>query len=191
MSEIINDTDLGDEIEVPEEITLKEGEEGYDKIDWKANAEKNRGIAQRNKTRAEKARKAADDAKAAGNKGKKDDEVELDKGDRAILRSEKITDTEEIALVTRIMKETGKDLEATLDSKYFQAELKDLRAEHEADAASANGSKRNGSSAKSTVEYWVDRDDLPPIGDPLRIKVVNARIAKKQSGSQFSTTPIS
>lgn len=194
MSENNNDAHLGDEVEVPEEITLKEGDEGYDQIDWKANAEKNKGIAQRNKTRAEKARQALAEKgeKKDGEPGKKDDSKGLDRVDKAVLRAEKITDPKEVELVEAIMKETGKDVEGVLASKYFQGELKTLREEAAADNATPHGTNRSGNASRDSVDYWIAKGELPPMEQSeLRTKVVNAKIAKEKSQSQFSSTPIS
>lgn len=184
--------EIDDKIEEPIVSDLKEGDEGFDKIDWKDIAEKNRGIAQRNKTRAAKAQ-----AELAKNKPpeKKDDKKEdpkgLDRVDKAVLRAEKITDPKEVELVEAIMKETGKDLESVLASRYFQGELKALREEIAADEALPKGGKRSAAPAKDSVDYWIAKGELPPHDQPeLRRKVVNAKIAKEKSGSQFSKNPI-
>ena len=184
-----NNEEVDDVIEDPIVSDLKEGDEGYDKVDWKDIAEKNRGIAQRNKTRAEKAK--AEFAKNNKPPEQKNEKPEggLDRIDKAILRAEKITDSEEVALVQSIMKETGKDLESVLESKYFQAELKEMREDVATKNATPDGTKRSNTATKDTVDYWIAKGELP--ADPaLRIKVVNAKIAKEKSGSQFSANPI-
>lgn len=189
MSEINNDADLGD-IEAPIELP-KEGDTDYDKTDWKAIADKNRGIAQRNFTRAQKAKeKAATDKKPDADAAKpKDGAIELDRTDKLALRSAGITDVDEVKLVMDLMKETGKDVDSLIDSKYFQAELKGLRDERAADDASSS-SKRSGASAKDSVEYWLAKGGLPEGNPELSRKVVNARIAKEKSGSKFSKNPV-
>lgn len=165
---------------------IEDGEE--DTTDWKALAIKNQGIAKRLKTKMEKAKtetkvveqpKSKDEPKAG----------ELDRIDRAVLRTEKITAPEEIELVQSLMKETGKDLEGVLASRFFQSELKDLREQKSTEDATPSGSKRSGQSTRDSVDYWIAKGELP--SDPaLRIKVVNAKIAKAKSTNMFSDTPI-
>ncbi len=176
-----------EDFDLPEDP--KEGEE--DKTDWKTEATKLRekAIAQREKTKAMK-QKIADLEKSTP---KPDDKKtgELDRIDRAVLRTEKITDAKEIELVQSIMKESGKDLESVLASKFFQTELKEMRELSATEDATPKGAKRSGTSTRDTVDYWLAKGELPPANEPeLRRKVVNAKISKEKSGSQFSSNPI-
>ena len=172
---------------------VKEGEK--DETDWKAIAQKNHGIAQRYKTKLEKA-KDNKDGEGKPNSDKKGDKETpktevLDRMDKAILRVEKITSEEEIGLVESIMKDTGKTLEQVLESKYFQSELKEMRELKASEDATPTGTKRANNSARDTVDYWIAKGELPPASQPeLRQKVVNAKIAKEKAGSNFSATPV-
>lgn len=115
----------------------------------------------------------------------------LDRIDKAILRAEKITNSDEIALVQDIMKETGKDIEDVLESRYFKAELKALRDENTAQDALPSNSKSSSQSNRNSVEYWVAKGEMPPASEPkLRQDYVNARIAKTKERSMFSDNPI-
>jgi acyl-CoA reductase-like NAD-dependent aldehyde dehydrogenase len=115
----------------------------------------------------------------------------LDRVDKAILRTEKIVEEDEVELVEKIMKETGKTVEETLDSKYFQSELKTLREDKETANAIPGNSKRSGQSNSSTVEYWISKGQLPPVDQPkLRQAVVNRKIELEKSGNTFSKNPI-
>lgn len=169
-----------------------EGQE--DKTDWKAIAKKNHGIAKRYQTKFEKAKESKGsegDGKGGEGKGGKGGEGTgvLDKLDRAVLRVEKITAPDEIKLVESYMKETGKDIESVLSSKYFQAELKELRDLAATEEATPTGEKRSGVLTRDTVEYWIAAGKLPE--DPvLRQKVVNAKIAKEKNVHQFSSNPL-
>lgn len=168
---------------------IEEGQE--DKTDYKALAIKNHGIAQRYKTKFEKSKEKAPEGGEGGDKGGKGGEGTgvLDKLDRAVLRVEKITAPDEIKLVESYMKETGKDIEAVLASKYFQAELKELRDLAATEEATPTGEKRSGVLTRDTVEYWIAAGKLPE--DPvLRQKVVNAKIAKEKNVHQFSSNPL-
>lgn len=175
-----------EEVDVPD-IAEDTDEEGNDTTDWKAEAQKQSGIAKRLKTRLDKQKL---DAKVEKKVEEKVSEG-LDRIDRAILRAEKITAPEEVELVQDIMKETGKTVEKVLESKYFQNELKELREAQATKEATPSGTKRSGeNSSKNEVDYWLAKDELPP--DPaLRIKVVDAKIAReKASKGGFSDTPV-
>lgn len=172
-----------------------EGEE--DKTDWKAEAKKNHGIAKRYQTKLSKLKdsKGSEDGEGGDNNKGKDGDGKgsgLDKLDRAVLRLEKITEPDEQKLVETWMKETGKDIESVLGSKYFQAELKEMRELAASDEATPEGgTRRSGAQAKDSVDYWLSRTDGKLPEDPaLRTKVVNAKIAKQKNQSQFSPNPI-
>lgn len=171
---------------------VEEGQE--DKTDWKAIAKKNHGIAQRFKTKFEKSKDKAPEGgdKGGSDKGGQGDDGNkevLDRMDRAVLRVEKITAPDEVKLVESFMKETGKSLDEVLASKFFQAELKEIRELANTEDATPKNDKRSGTLTRDTVEYWIAAGKLPE--DPiLRQKVVNAKIAKEKSGSQFSSNPL-
>ncbi len=110
---------------------------------------------------------------------------ELDYGKKAFLVANGIKDGAEMKLVKEIAKETGKSLEDVLGSKYFQAELKEMRELNNTSAAIPTG-KRTGTSGVDTVDYWIAKGELPPKDQvDLRRAVVNARIAKDKSKSPF------
>lgn len=179
-----------------------DGEE--DKTDWKKLAQERHGIAKRFKTKLGKAKDELKKAKPAAESGdgngqeksKQGNGAEkkgsLDRVDKAVLRTEKITHAEDIELVESIMKETGKDLEAVLESKYFQGELKSLREVRATKDATPDGTRRSGTGSRDSVDYWLAKGELPPMDQPeLRRKVVNAKMAKEKSGNNFSSNPIS
>lgn len=184
-----NEGGADDEIIIEDLPQIEEGQE--DNTDWKALAIKNQGMAKRAATKLAKFK----DAKPPEDNGDKKPVSEekkageLDRMDKAVLRLEKITSEDEISLVQTIMKETGKDLESVLASKYFQAELKELRDLAATKEATPDGTKRSGQSASDTVDYWIAKGELPK--DPaLRTKVVNEKIKRAKSVSQFSDSPI-
>lgn len=197
--DIIND-EIEDVLEVPALPQINEGEE--DKTDYKEFArqqqeiaEKNRGIAQRNKTRAERFKKLGEQPDGRKETKKSKDNVsklgELDYAQKAFLAVNDIKNANEIKLVEDIIANTGKTLEEVLESKYFQAELKELRDIETTKQATPPGSKRTGESALDTVEYWIAKGELPPASEvELRRKVVNARIQKEKQGSVFTTQPV-
>lgn len=126
-----------------------------------------------------------------GKKGKKSEE--LGYGEKAFLVANGIKGTEETALVKKIMDSTGNSMETVLESKYFQAELKELRDAKAAADATPGKSGRQGNSASNTVEYWMAKGELPPNtpeNRELRQKVVNARLAAERAKSEFTDNPV-
>jgi len=115
----------------------------------------------------------------------------LDRMDKAILRMEKITSSEEMELVESIKKETGKDVESILESRYFQAELKAMREDKLSEDAMPSKTKRSSQSGTGTVEYWIAKGEMPPASEPkLRNDYVNAKIQRAKAGSQFSDVSV-
>lgn len=112
--------------------------------------------------------------------------------EKAYLNSEGIKGPEEHKLAKEFMKNTGKSLDAVIESKYFQAELKELRENNKvADATPKGKNNRSGQSARDSVEYWIAKGELPPADQvELRRKVVNARIKSESSGNVFTNTPV-
>lgn len=164
---------------VLEDIVEETNDNGEDTTDWKAIALKNEGIAKRLKTKLEKAKEAP----AQKGEEKKDT---LDRMDKAILRMEKITAPEEVDLIQSIMKETGKDLESVLASKFFQAELTEMRELAASKSATPEGTKRSGQAPRDSVEYWLAKGELPKDNPELARKVVNAKLHKEATKNQFT-----
>lgn len=110
----------------------------------------------------------------------------LDYSQKAFLIANGIKGNDEFGLVQEVMKSTGKSLDDIIESKYFKAELNELRELNKsADANPASGN-RSGNSARNTVEYWIAKGELPPASEvDLRRKVVNARMNKAKSVATF------
>ena len=107
-------------------------------------------------------------------------------GESAYLIANGIKESDEKDLARKLSKETGKDLEALLDSTYFQLELKTLRETKTTEQANPEGSKRSNNSTSDSVEYWIAKGELPPASEQqLRRDVVNARIKKDDSSGIF------
>lgn len=122
-------------------------------------------------------------------KSKKSDE--LDYGQEAYLIANGIKEQDEIDLARDAMVSTGKSLKEVLAGKYFQSELKEMREEKAAKAAIPSGGNRSGQTASNSVEYWLQKGELPPANMPkLRQDVVNARIKKESNESVFTSNPV-
>lgn len=197
MNTNFNDQAGGDDDVTFAPIVESKDDKGADTTDYKAEALRLQGLAKRATTKLSKATvapaaKTGDAAPAAktGTEGKPA-EGDFDRIDLAVLRVEKITDPKELELVREFKKNTGKGIDDILASKYFQAELKDMRDISATESATPAGTKRSGTSTQDTVEYWIANGKLPPPEQvELRRKVVNARMTKAKSGSVFSDNPI-
>jgi hypothetical protein len=172
---------------VDEDIVEEHDEEGNDKTDWKSIALRNQGIAKRLKSKIEKQKEAKEEKPVE----KALKETGLDRIDKAILRVEKITAPDEVSLVETFMKESGKDVEGVIGSKFFQAELAALRDAKVTKEATPAGSKRTGQTPKDDVEYWIAKGELPPSDQPdLRRRVVARKREVAADRNQFSDTPV-
>ncbi len=186
------DTSVEDVIAVPD-IAPELDADGNDITDWKARAaefqglaSKNHGIATRFKTKLEKSKEAPGTVEKPAPKS-----GELDYGQKAFLVANGIKETAEVALVNKIMSETGKSLEDVIGSKYFQAEIKEIRDTAATAEATPKGTQRPAQTQKNTVDYWIAAGKLPPASEPkLRQDVVNARIKSEKGKSQFTSNPV-
>jgi len=144
-----------------------------DNTDWKAEALKYKAILDRNKNKPRTEPKTK-------NSG------ELGYDQKAYLLVNGIKGSDEMKLVQDVMRNTGKDLDAVIESKYFKSELEEMRALRETANANPTGTKRSGQSSADSVDYWIAKGELPPASNPeLRRQVVNARLKKSDSGSPF------
>lgn len=110
----------------------------------------------------------------------------LDYSQKAFLIASGIKGNDEFGLVQEVMKSTGKSLEDVIESKYFKAELNEIRELNKTSDANPSSGNRSGNAARNTVEYWITKGELPPASDvELRRKVVNARMTKAKSAGQF------
>ena len=185
----IENEQVEDVVEVPEHAPTLDAE-GKDTTDWKAIAEmnrdlalKNRGIAQRFKTKLEKSKEVAPPA----NPVKPNEPASNDLGEKAYLIANGVKGADEIAFVQKMKKETGKDVESLLESTYFQTEFKDFKEKKATDKATPQGNNRSSNPSADSVEYWIAKGELPtgPENKELREKIVNARMKKEESKGQF------
>lgn len=137
------------------------------------------------------AKKAAKETKTVEQEPQKSDDTGLlQKFDKLALRTEGITDEDEVELANKLKEETGKDMEDLLNSKYFKSELEALR-ETKANVAAAAGVKGSAgsSNAKQTPEYWIakgtppSREDVPD--RKTRAAIARAMMADQKDGRKF------
>lgn len=110
---------------------------------------------------------------------------DLDYGEKAFLYAHdlKIKGEKETELVKNFMKETGKKLEQVLDSKYFQAELNEMRELQRTADATIKGKDSKGIKIDS-IEYWAGKDfkDVPK---EFKAKVIEYKLQNDKSKNVF------
>lgn len=113
---------------------------------------------------------------------------ELDYGQLALLRTEGIKGSGEIALFKEVMKETGKEVLDVLDSNYFKSRLSDFRQAQESANAVPKGKNRSGQTGVTDVDMamakYKETGELPS-DFKTRSAVVKALEAEEQSSGMF------
>lgn len=167
------------EIEVPDEEDLSKLD---DATDWKVKAEeiqrkhRDAGIRNRERTKVLKQTIAERDAKLAEfltakspePKEVKPDDKLLKKLNTALMRSYGYVEADEVEIVEKWQKETGKDVEELLSHQYLsqglKGEIEALRTQKTNDAATKNiqGGTGRGTDIKSDPNYWIQKNESPP-----------------------------
>lgn len=180
------------------DIEETQDESGNDTTDWKAKAyelysqaKKYEGVAKRNYSDYKKLKddpRLKESAKEEKIENKKEG---FDYGEKAYLTARQV-EPEYFSFVEEVMKSTGKSLEEVLDNKYFQNDLAEKRAAKKtADALPKGGSDRGGQTAKDSVDYWINKGELPPEEmRQLRYAVVKEKIKRDTDGNKFTPRSI-
>lgn len=116
---------------------------------------------------------------------------DLDYGQLALLRTEGIKGSEELALFKEVMSETGKGVLDVLDSNYFKSRLSDLRDAKAVTDATPKGKNRSSQTGITDIDIAVakykDTGELPSDFE-TRNKVVDI-ITKQEKGDLFQFKP--
>ncbi len=81
------------------------------------------------------------------------------------------------------MSDTGRTIEQVLDSKYFQADLKEMRDLATTADATIEG-KRAGNGAVNSIEYWASKP-FEEVPKDMRTDVVNYKLKGEDTGGNF------
>ena len=188
--ELENETPINDEgVEQPPEAV----EESNDEV-VKANE-----VANNQKIRAEKAEaenkklKAEAETKTPKKEEQSDEPDYKDKIDKLTLKTEGVTHSDDVKIVTDEAKRLALPVEEVLGMEHIKSKLKTAETQREAEAGMPDESGKTSGGNKSSVEYWVNKTDKngvyknPPGNDvEFNNKVIDARIKQKQDGSKFS-----
>ena len=113
---------------------------------------------------------------------------ELDYGQLALLRTEGIKGSGEVALFKEIMAETGKGVLEVLDSNYFKSRLTDFRGTQESLNAIPKGKGRSGQTGATDIDISIAKykeDGTLPSDFKTRSAVVKALEAEEKSSGMF------
>ncbi len=166
-----------EETEVDEVEELEDVEE-TDDTDWKAEAEKARGIAKRLKTKLEKAKekKVEPDDKPAKEEPKTG---VLDDNALDYLDLKGITEDEDIEIIQKVIEKTGQTVRQALKDEYVQSKLKANQEAREVKDAIPGNTKRSGPGGGNNLAAAVAKykasgyQDLPEDFE-MRSAVINA-----------------
>jgi Xaa-Pro aminopeptidase len=115
----------------------------------------------------------------------------FDYGELAYLEMKGVKSDEEAAFVKKMMERTGDSLKDVLADDYVKNRLKSIREEKATKEAMPSNTRRSQTSGKDSVDYWINKGELPPMDQvELRRKVVNAKIDREKQRSKFSDNPI-
>lgn len=158
-----------------EEVEMAETEETTEEEsekDWKAEALKYKAILERNKNKKEETTEVKKETKS--------DDFGYDV--KAYLKSSGIK-ADEFDFVRKELKNFNGDVDALIENEYFQAKLeKERKVRETADAIPK--SKRSGSPATDSVDYWLTKP-FEEVPQNLRSKVVSARMEREKNGVRF------
>ena len=173
-NEEVNFTSNNEGVETTETETTQETEET---TDWQARARELEGRLKRAEKKLSRS-ETETPTKAPSKTG------DFDYGQKAFLVANGVKSTDEMKLVKEIMSNTGKSLDQVLESKYFTAELNEMREMKKSQDAIPSNSKRTSQSGKDTVDYWLAKGELPEDRE-LRSKVVKAKWKSSSSVNPF------
>lgn len=170
--------------QVAEETTETTETTETDTTDWKAKYEETQGRLKRAETKLAKVSETKPEKSSPSKSG------DLDYGQKAYLVANGIKG-EEMNLVKEVMANTGKSLDEVLESKYFQAELKEFREAKAVEEATPSGTPRSGQSSRDSVEYWLAKGEMPPADQrELRQQYVNAKMKAETNKNIFTENPV-
>lgn len=182
--ELDKDTDLETNGEAPSQEKTEEGEQP----DFEAELKKVRDEAAKYRRLYEKSQKASTQASdEEGKTTEKKQDTDFGYAEKAYLNSLGITGSDAHNLIFDIARKTGDSLDDIAQSEYVQGKLKALKTQE----ATPSGTKRANTSARDTVEYWIEKGELPPADQiELRRKVVNEKLKRAKSGNRFGNTDV-
>lgn len=177
-----------EDVVVEENLDLPKVEEGEDDTtDWKAEAVKlqNKAISQRERTKALK-KELADARKAVGVvAGSKETPSqpktgELDETQLDYLDLKGISDSEDIAVIEKVIQKTGQTVREVLKDDYVITKLASLKAERAVKSATPGSTRRSGDQSGDIASAIAKFEATGVLPDDFELasKITDAVVAK-------------
>lgn len=177
-----NETTIEDTDEL-EELNLEEEVEETDTTDWKAEAEKARGIAKRLQTKLEKAKAPPKEEKKAEPVKQDAKTGALDENALDFLDLKGITDEDEIDIIEKVIEKTGQTVRQALKDDYVTDKLEKLREKKKLQDATPSGTKRGGGQVDTfeTALAKYERTGELPTDFTLKSRIINTVVDKENT----------
>lgn len=156
------------------------------------------------KIRAEKAEKRLKELEAKSNQQTEQPNTPKNEGQsnesdyykdltlRTFMKGEGIDDKADQDWILKEANELKKPVEDLLSKPYYQSELKTRRTQRQAENGTPDGSGSSSGGVRNDVDYWIDKKNpknpgefLLPKDPELKIKVINARMARDKRNQEF------
>ncbi len=119
----------------------------------------------------------------------------IDYAQEAYFIAQGVKEADEKELVKDWVANTGKSLIDAFENKFLLRDLEGLREAKAVKLATPSNSKRTGTSATDTVDYWKAKIesgkatllDIPDV--KLRRKIVNSKLETAKGGNHFTDNP--
>lgn len=106
--------------------------------------------------------------------------------EKTYLNANGIKTEAEIDYIQKTAERTGLPIEDLVSDEFVQGKLKQIRDAQANAEASPRNNNRGGNAPQSTVEYWINKGELPPKSEvKLRRDVVNEKLKRSQATNKF------
>lgn len=176
--------DENEQVEDTTEVEELDDVEETDETDWKAEAEKARGIAKRLQTKLTKATEKKLEKPVVTEPVKKEAKTdELDENALDYLDLKGVTEAEDIKVIEDVVKKSGMTVRQALKDEYVQAKLAANKEKREVQDATPSKSKRGGSQSSDVATALAKFEATQELPDDfsLRSQVLDAFVNKKTS----------
>lgn len=177
------DDESGDELEGEEEVESKKDDKPTETPEQKVARLRRQLSREEKKLGKTESKPQTKQDKSSG---------ELDYGQLAYLTAKGIENDDEIELITKVMKDTGKSLKDVVANKYVKADLEELRESRKSSevvSATTKTGRRASQSNPGDVDYWLKKP-FSEVPADMRAKVLNARLDKAKNDSKFASNSV-
>lgn len=173
--------------EVVEDEVIEDVEETSEEteIDYKAEAEKYKGIARRAQTKLAKLKETPAPVEQKKEIKIESKSSEPDYAKLAFLEQRGLTNPDDQKMVQEEAERLKMPLTDILGMEHIKSKLNSAKEQREAENGMPKGRGRGSGKTQQDVDYWLAKGETP---DDLELanKVIDARMAKEKQGSKFA-----